>query len=557
MGTRHVDLLVVGSGAAGLVAALTAAASGAKVLVVEKQPVLGGTTALSGGAFWIPDNTLYRAAGGRDSYQEARTYLDGLVGDAVPDARKQAYLHEGPRMVEFLLAQGMALRYARNYPDYYASRAGGKSEGRSIESHVFQGRRLGADLSRLGKRNILPSLAVTSEELAGLANGVRTWSSLRTNLRVVARSLAGMLMRRAPLTMGMALIAQLLHALRRHDVELLTDTPLLRLIVDANGSVTGAVVREAGRDVEIRATQGVVLATGGFARSAGMRRLHQPRLHGDWTHATAGDEGDGIRAGVAVGAATAQMEEAWWMPTSVMADGTRVMAGPERSKPFSIMVDLDGQRFCNECGSYMEVGQKMLQRRAGNTETEPRCWFVFESRYRRHYPFGLWPAGYTPRSAIESGYLIRADSLDALARRCNINAEGLQRTVQRYNAMCASGRDDDFGRGDDPYDRFYGDPRIQPNPTMGPLVKPPFYAIAFHPGDIGTNGGLLTDEHARVLRADGHPIDGLYAAGNCTASVMGHVYPGAGATIGPAMVFGFVAARHATQHHKQQGGSPT
>ena len=244
------------------------------------------------------------------------------------------------------------------------------------------------------------------------------------------------------------------------------------------------------------------------------------------------------------------MDEAWWMPTSLLPDGTRHMCTFERNKPHSIMVDASGERFCNEAASYMEVGQKIFKREQEHGGAIP-CWMIMDARHRQYYPFATWLAGKTPQSAIDAGYVIKANTLDELAIRCKINAAGLAKTVERFNRMCVAGKDDDFHRGDDPYDRYYGDARVKPNPNLGAIEQVPFYAVAFYPGDIGTNGGLLTDERARVLHEDGSPIVGLYATGNCTASVMGRTYPGAGGTIGPSMVFGYVGAMHAADHGGQ------
>ena len=552
-----IDVLVVGSGGGGLVAALTAAAAGREVLVVEKLPTIGGSTAISGGALWIPDNSLLREAGETDSYDAGWAYVDGLVGDvgvATSPARKRAFLTEGRSMVEFLRAQGMELQHVNNYPDYYSSRPGGRTGGRSIEARTFNGKKLGADYKRLTKRTVLPALAVRAQDLSGVSNGVRTWNSLWTNVTTVWRTLSGLLTGRPMLSMGQALIGQLVLATQRRHIPILTDTPLLRLSTDARGAVVGAVVRHQGREVSVHTRCGVVLACGGFSRNRQMRAKYQPRLAGDWTHASLGDDGDGIRAGIDVSAAVEQMDEAWWMPTSIMADGSRHMCAYERAKPHSIVVDAAGERMCNEAGSYMEIGRRMLDRQATLGNTDP-FWLLIDARHRRRYPFATWPPAIaiTPRSAFTSGYMVRARTLEELAQRCRINSAALSATVNRYNAMCEKGVDEDFHRGDDAFDRYYGDPAAKPNPTMGPLSKSPFYAVAMYPGDVGTNGGLLTDEFARVLRPDGTGIDGLYATGNCTASVMGRMYPGAGATIAPSMVFGYIAANDAARRFNDSG----
>lgn len=542
------DVLVVGSGGGGLVGALTAAALGRRVAIIEKLATVGGSTAISGGAFWMPDNSLLHDAGESDSYDAGWTYLDGLIGEegrATSEQRKKAFLTEGREMVDFLRAQQVAMRHIRNYPDYYSSRPGGRSGGRSVEMELLNGKRLGADYARLAKRSFMPALAIRTKDLVGVSNGVRTWRSLLTNATMVMRTAAGFVSRRPPLGLGQSLVGQLLLAVQRHDIPICTGTPLLRLLTDDSGAVIGAVVNYRGQNKTIYTTGGVLLATGGFSRNKEMRALYQPKVLGDWTHSALGDEGDGIRAGISVGAAVEQMDESWWMPTSIMADGSRHMCAYERCKPHSIIVDSAGQRLCNEAGSYMEIGKLMLERQTERANTDP-FWLIMDARHRRRYPFATWPAGITPRKAFTSGYLRRANTPEQLAQRCGIDPVGLGTTLRRYNAMCASGIDKDFHRGDDAFDRSYGDPRVKPNPTMGTIERSPFLAVALFPGDIGTNGGLLTNEHAQVLRQDGTAIRGLYATGNCTASVMGRIYPGAGATIAPSMVFGYVGAKHAS-----------
>jgi 3-oxosteroid 1-dehydrogenase len=249
-----------------------------------------------------------------------------------------------------------------------------------------------------------------------------------------------------------------------------------------------------------------------------------------------------LQAALRHGAAVDLMDEAWWIPSSVLPDGTPQFAVYERSKPHAIMVDSSGSRYVNEAASYMEVGQAMYARDQA-TKAIP-SWWITDSRNRRRYLWGMTPGGVTPRKWITDGYMKKAGSIEGLARRCGIDPAALEATVSRYNASAADGVDPDFKKGERAYDRYYGDPRVRPNPCVAPVSKPPFYAVALYPGDVGTCGGLLTDEHARVVRGDGEPIPGLYATGNCTASVMGRTYPGAGASIGASFAFGWIAVRH-------------
>ncbi len=275
-----------------------------------------------------------------------------------------------------------------------------------------------------------------------------------------------------------------------------------------------------------------------------MRERFQPAPSSTaWTHANPGDTGEMIEAMMAHGAAAELMDQAWWLPSAVMPDGAKVYVHQERAKPHCMMVDANGERFVNEAASYMEVGQAMYERHR-HAAAVP-SWLVFDSNHRRKYIFGKMPPAFTPRELIRNGFVKRAGTIDELAAQCGIDPAGLRASVERLGGFARRGVDDDFHKGDRAYDRYFGDPRRHPNPCLGPIERPPFYAVAVHPGDVGTAGGLLTDEHARVLRIDGSPIEGLYATGNTTASVMGRCYPGAGASIGASFVFGWRAAQHA------------
>ena len=535
------DVIVVGSGAAGLTAAATAATAGLRVLVVEKSKYWGGTTAFSGGGVWIPSNPVMTAAGDADSPDAASAYLDDVIGDAGPEstpARRKAFLEAGPEMVDFLSRHGFQWTRAEDYPDYYPERPGGRV-GRSIEGQVIDGRELGPLLDTLRRAPGATPLPVQTRDLDKLNLALRTPRGFARGAVVVTRIAAGRLSRRVPLAAGLSLVAQLAIIGRAHAMDLWLHRPLNDLVVE-DGRVVGVVVADGERQVRVLATRGIVLAAGGFARNSAYRRRHQP-VGDDWTAASRGDDGDAIRLGAEIGAATSLMDEAWWSPTFIFPEGARSLSVWERSMPGAIIVDQTAERFVNESASYLDVGRALLER--DRSVPAVPSWLILDSRHRRRYLLGTLPPAYTPKRLIQSGFLIRANSLLDLAVQTGLDGRALRQTVERFNRFAATGVDEDFGRGESIYDRYYGDPRVRPNPNLGSLDRPPFYAVRLFPGDLGTKGGLVTDESGRVLRPDGSAIGGLYAAGNTTASVMGRTYPGPGGTIGPAMVFAYLAAQ--------------
>lgn len=541
------DLLVVGSGGGGLCAALTAQANGIHALVVEKTPQIGGSTAMSGGVLWLPDNPVSRAAGVPDSREDARRYFDAVVGDEGPatsTARGEAFLDAVEPMVEFLGGTGVPFRHCEGYSDYYDDRSGGKARGRSLETDLFDTATLGPWESRLRITDDMPPVPAYTADVSALSVAPRTAKSLRTVAAIAGRFVTATLRGRRLRGSGVALQGYLLRSLIDADIPVWTNSPMSDLITD-NGQVTGAVVERNGRPLRVRARRGVLLAAGGFARNESMRQKYgrQPATTA-WTSANPGDSGEVIETAIRHGAAVDLMNEAWWIPSSILPNGRPVFAVYERSKPYAFMVDGNGDRYCNEAASYMEVGQKMYERHAGGVTAVP-SWWITDSRNRKRYLWGTTPGGITPRNWLTSGYVKRADSIEELARLCGIDPARLRATTDRFNAGAVRGEDPDFHKGERAYDRYYGDPAVRPNPCLGPVEKGPFYAFALYPGDVGTSGGVLTDEHARVLREDGEPMSGLYATGNGTASLVGRHYPGAGASIGVSFAFGWIAARHA------------
>jgi 3-oxosteroid 1-dehydrogenase len=537
----EVDVVVAGSGAAGMTAALTAAHLGLSALVIEKAGSFGGSTARSGGGIWAPGNSVLRSAGVADTPEQARAYLAHVAGD-VPAARREALLEYGPEMLGLVLAK-TPLRFAwvPGYADYYPEAPGGLSAGRSIEPVPHDGRRvLGGELAHLARPYLPSPVTITQAEYRWLSLG-RHPRGVRAAVRVAARAARARLRGQRMLSMGQALAAGLRAGLAASGVPVWLDTPLTGLEV-RDGRVTGVRATRDGEPVLIRAPRGVLIATGGFERDEQMRRRYQRAPTGtEWTTGAAGNTGDGIRAGLDLGAATGLMDDAWWGP-SIPLRGGPYFCLAERSLPGCVLVNGAGQRFVNESAPYVDAVHAMYD---ANTPENPHipAWLVFDQRYRDRYVFaGLPPHRPLPRRWYAAGAVVRADDLAGLAQAAGVDADGLVKTVARFNEFAAAGRDEDFGRGDSAYDRYYGDPRLA-NPNLAPLARPPFYAVKIVPGDLGTKGGLRTDEMARVLRPDGTVIEGLFAAGNASEAVMGHSYAGAGATIGPAMTFGYIAAR--------------
>lgn len=542
------DVIVVGSGAAGMTAALTAAHQGLRTVIVEKAATFGGSTARSGGGVWIPDNEALRAAGLTDSLDDARTYLHSIIGEHGDPARIDTYVDRGPEVISFLLGNTpLRLQWVPGYSDYYPEAPGGRAHGRSVEPVPFDGTKLGDDLTTLapdyGKSPL--NVVVTQADFRLLNLLARTPRGPARAMRVGARWLKAKLLRQRLLGRGQALAAALRAGLKQADVPVWLDTPLVDLTTD-NDVVTGVVVRQGDAERRLTARKGVVLTSGGFEHNEAMRKRYQREPIGtEWTTGAPSNTGDGIRAGQELGAAVGFMADAWWGP-SIPLPGGPWFCLAERSLPGSIMVNGRGERFVNESAPYVDATHAMyggeLGQGDGPAENIP-TWLIFDQRYRNRYLFaGVGPRQPLPGRWFKTGALARASTLAGLAEAIDVPAEALTSTVSRFNGFAADGTDPDFNRGASAYDHYYGDPRNRPNPSLGPLDTGPFYAAKLVPGDLGTKGGLKTDARARVLRDDGSVIAGLYAAGNASTPVMGHTYAGPGATIGPAMVFGYLAA---------------
>ncbi|MGW6427126.1 3-oxosteroid 1-dehydrogenase [Nocardia sp. NPDC055053] len=547
MSDREYDVVVVGSGAAGMTAALAAAHNGLSVVLLEKAAHYGGSTARSGGGVWIPGNKALKASGRPDDREDARTYLHSIIGDVVPAEKIDTYLDRGAEAFDFVLDHTpLKMKWVPGYSDYYPEAPGGLGEGRSCEPTPFNGKVLGAELANLEPPYAKAPLnvVVMQADFVRLNLIKRHPKGMMRALRVGARTYLAKFTGKHLLGMGQAIIAAMRKGLLDAGVPVLLNTPLTDLVV-TDGRVTGVKATVDGEPVTFTARYGVVLGSGGFEHNADMRAKYQRQpITTEWTTGAAANTGDGIVAGMAVGATVGFMEDAWWGPT-IFKGGKPWFALAERNLPGTIMVNDRGERFGNESAPYVEAVHTMYGgeygQGAGPGENIP-AWLVFDQRYRNRYIFaGLQPGQRFPSRWLENDNIVKADTIEELAGKIGVPAENLTATVERFNGFAAAGKDEDFGRGNSHYDRYYGDPTVKPNPCLAELSHGPFYAAKMVPGDLGTKGGLVTDTAGRVLREDDSVIDGLYAAGNSSAPVMGHTYAGPGATIGPAITFAYLA----------------
>ncbi|GAA1033340.1 MULTISPECIES: 3-ketosteroid-delta-1-dehydrogenase [Amycolatopsis] len=544
-----VDLLIIGSGT-GMAAALSAHERGLSTLIIEKTPYIGGSTARSGGAFWIPGNAALPETGPRAT-ADASTYLNAVVGTSAPPERGTAYLKHGAAAVDMLRrTTPMRFFWAKGYSDYHPEKPGGRPEGRTCECRPFNASVLGPERPRLrpGVMEAPVPMPVTGADYKWMNLLAR--KPLKALPRILARAalgIGGMLIGRDYLAGGQALAAGMFAGVLRAGIPVWTETSLIRLLQD-NDRVTGAVLRQGDKEVTVQARRGVVLAAGGFDHDVEARHKFQsPRLGEHASLGSEGNTGDAILAGQELGAGTALMDQAWWFPAfAPVPGGAPAVMLAERSLPGSFIVDQNGKRFINEAIDYMSFGQEILARERAGTPVE-EMWLVFDQRYRDSYIMAgrCFPRQPLPESWYRAGIAHKSEDLGTLAAAMGVPATAFEKTFQQFNAQATAGADPDFGRGDSAYDRYYGDPTIGPNPNLAPLRRAPYYAVKVVLSDLGTCGGLVADEHARVLREDGDVVDGLYAIGNTAANAFGTSYPGAGATIGQGVVYGYIAAMHA------------
>ncbi|HEY0915897.1 MAG TPA: FAD-dependent oxidoreductase [Solimonas sp.] len=562
---QQFDVVVVGSGGGGMTAALCAQALGLSAVVIEKSDKYGGTSAVSGGGIWIPNNDDIARTGGSDSYEEALTYLKTIVGNEVPQERIEAYLKNAPEMVRYMAKTfGVKYRNVPKYPDYYSNRPGGKDGWRSMEPVDFDASLLGPEFDRQRESFkgtlLMGRIAMSQVEAHKLFSRGPGWIWL--TLKMLLKYWLDIGWRRRThrdrrQVLGQGMVSTLRYAMLQKNVPLVLECGMDSLIED-DGRVVGVNVVHRGRKLRYGARRGVILACGGFESNQAMREkyLAQPTKV-EWTAAPPINQGDGIRAGQSLGAATKLMDKVWGSPT-VRKPGAdqQITLFIERGMPGCVAVNAKGKRFANEAAAYPDFRDAMYADNAKGNGCVP-AWLVFDATFRYKYPMGIFlPGQIEPDARLPADWLdkvyYRADSIDALAGKIGVDKAGLAETVAKMNDYAKTGVDPEFGKGSIPIDRYYSDPSVKPNTCLGPIVKAPFYAVPMYPGEIGTKGGLDVDPKARVLREDGSVIAGLYAIGNTSAAVMGSTYPGAGSTLGPAMTFGYIAARDIAESAKAE-----
>ncbi len=558
---HSVDVLVVGSGNGAMTAALCCHEMGTDdVLVIEKADKFGGSSAISGGGVWIPRNRYARAAGADDSLQDAREYLRQTIpADQVPEAMLDTYIEQGPKMIDFL-HEHTRVRYLSlpQYPDYYTDAKGARSGHRSMEPEPINIDELGDEWDKLVNTHhmmyLINIIGITQDEAHILVGRLKGWVSLTLKLLLkyftdIPWRLKSRRARRC--ASGCAGIARLRVSMQDRSMPLWLNTAMTRLITK-DGKVIGVEVERDGKKQRIEARKAVILAAGGFEHNQAMREQYLPKPTNHlWSAGCHSNTGDAIRAGLELGAATRMMHGAWWCTTiSVPDEPLPRLSIQEKSFPGSILVAPDGKRIANESQNYMAYQLEFFEKHSEERPCIP-SYLIFDARFRASYIVGplltssMKPDWTIPQSYYDEGFLAKADTLEELAAKINVDAAALKQTVSDLNGYSVSGKDLEFKRGDAVYDRYYGDPTVKPNPCLAPIAKPPFYALKQDPGDFGTQGGLVTNTDAQVMKEDGEVIAGLYAIGNCSAPVL-PTHPGPGSTLGPAMTFAWQAAKHIT-----------
>lgn len=557
------DLLVVGSGAGGLAAAISAAHGDLKAVVVEKSEYFGGSTAVSGGAIWVPNNPIMRAAGMEDDPKAARRYIELETGNRFNAELVDAFLEYGPEAIAFF-NEKTALKMAhRPYsPDYHPEKDGAALGGRVLDALEYDGRALGKSLARLRppirEFTILGGMQLGRMDLYHFVRMTRDWSSFVHAAKQVLRYCKDKVIvgRNTRLSLGAAVVGRLAETAFSLKIPLLTEHELVSLQRDEAGRVAAAVIRTKQGDRTIEVRKGVVLAGGGFPHDAKRRAKmfeHVSRGLPHYSMSPSSNTGGAISAAEAIGAAfvTTNSDAGSWAPISLIpqSDGSKrpfPHLFMDRAKPGIIAVGHDGRRFTNEAASYHDFVRGLVNKLLD--EGRMSAFLVCDHYALRRYGLGAvpcFPGRIDPY--LKSGYLKRGSGVEELAAQCGIDAKSLSATLDRYNLCAAQGTDPDFGKGSTPYQTALGDPDHKPNQCLRPL-EGRLYAVEIFPGDIGTTMGLDVNAHGQVRDTNGRVIEGLYACGNDINSIMSGSYPGAGITLGPALTFGYVVGRHAASH---------
>jgi 3-oxosteroid 1-dehydrogenase len=556
---REVDVLVVGTGNGGLTSAICNYEMGSKdVLIIEKSNKVGGTSATSGGGIWIPNNHYAKACGAEDSYEDAREYLrQTLAGEDVPEELVDAYLINGPKMLQFLHDR-TRVRYEslEHYPDYYTNLPGARAGHRSLEPAPFMASELGANYKNITYTHFMMRMFgvihFTQVEAHVLMVQLPGWKKLLGKMiweyiSDIPWRLRTKISRR--LCCGSAGVGRLYASVLDRNIPIQFDTAMTQLIVE-DGKVVGAEVNQGGKLQRIHARKAVVLAAGGFEKNQQLREKYLPKpTNTAWSAGCEHNTGDPLLAGQAIGAKTRLMGNAWWSTTLCVPDEEAPrLSIMEKSFPGSCVVNKKGERFANESQNYMAFQKELFKAHSDDNPCAP-AYHVFDAQFRRNYITGplmtesMKPDWTIPKKWFEEGFVAKANTIRELAEQLGIDADGLEKTIDKMNHFAKTGVDEDFHRGESEYDRYYADPSIKPNPCLAPIAEAPFYAMRIEAGDFGTLGGLDTDTNGNVLREEGGNIEGLYAVGNCSAAIL-PTYPGPGATLGPAMTMAYQSAKH-------------
>lgn len=532
--------MVVGSGAAGLTAAILAHDHGAKVVVLERSEVVGGTTAVSGGALWVPCNSHMREVEADDSREDAIRYCKQLAMGRAADDLIEAFVDTAPRMAQYLEERTPLRLVPLNTPDYHPEEPGGKLRGRALEPQLFDTRQLGEWRAKLRSPSMLAFPTTLKEVYETYQAFYRPW--------MIPQEMIAERMANGVVALGQALAGALLKGVLDRNIPITLNCRARELVM-RQGRVCAVQCMIDGSPTELKVARGVILATAGFEWSDTAKAKFLTGEVGN-PNSPPVNEGDGLRMAMQVGADLSNMGEVWNYPSMRIPgetyDGRPLARGikAERSGPHVIWINRRGQRFVNEAANYNSVGRAFFELDAnGPRYRNLPAWALFDRQYRSRYVVGT-----AMPDAPDPDWLIKSDSLAGLAAQLGVDAESLEATVARWNRFCREGKDKDFGRGESAFDRFQGDHEA-PHPNLGTIELPPYYALPVHAGALGTKGGPRIDTKARVLNVAGEPIAGLYAAGNVAASVTGPSYFGVGSTLGPAMTFGYIAGTAAATSH--------